>query len=86
MDSVRQDFYEEVKKFLPERKEYQLLIGVMVDTLGNVICAKKYLGISDVIDSLALDKVKKFKFFPAEIRHKKIQKRELIVLMNRKKE
>jgi hypothetical protein len=84
LDSVRQNFYEEVKDILPDQKEYKLLIGVMVDTLGNVICAKKYLGINSIIDSLALEKVKEFKFSPAEIRNKKIQIREMIVLMNRK--
>lgn len=58
----------------------------MIDTLGNVICTKKYLGINDVIDSLALAKVMEFKFIPAEIRNEKIQIREMIVLMNRKNE
>ena len=84
LDSVRQDFYEEVKCLLPDQKEYKLLIGVMIDTLGNVICIKKYLGINNTIDSLALATVKEFRFNPAELRNKKIQMREMIVLMNRK--
>ena len=86
MDSIRQSFYEEVKDILPDKEEYNLFIGVMVDTLGNVICRKIYLGINDAIDSLALEKVKKYKFIPAEIRGKKIQRREMILLllMNRK--
>jgi hypothetical protein len=84
LDSARQDFYEKVKCLLPEQKEYTLLIGVIVDTLGNVICSKKYLGINDAIDSLAIATVKEFKFNPAELRNKKIQMREMIVLMNRK--
>ncbi|MFO7526510.1 MAG: hypothetical protein R6W68_13745 [Ignavibacteriaceae bacterium] len=86
MDSVRKSFYDEVKNILPDQKEYKLLIGAMIDTLGNVICTKKYLGINDVIDSLALAKVMEFKFIPAEIRNEKIQIREMIVLMNRKNE
>jgi len=84
LDSVRQYFYERVKCLLPEQKEYKLLIGVIVDTLGNVICLKKYLGINDTIDSLAIATVKEFKFNPAEVRNKKIQMRKMIVLMNRK--
>ncbi|MCJ7647245.1 MAG: hypothetical protein MUP85_01405 [Candidatus Lokiarchaeota archaeon] len=84
MDSVRHNFYQEVKSQLPKQKEYKLLIGAMVDTLGNVICAKTYLGINDIIDSLALETVRNFKFTPAEIKHKKIQIREMILLMNRK--
>ncbi len=85
MDSVRKSFYEDVKDLLPKQKEYKLLIGVMVDTLGNVICAKIYIGINNLVDSLAIEKVKEFKFIPAEIKNEKVQIREMISLLKRKK-
>ena len=80
MDSIRQSFYGEVKHLLRKKEKYLLIIGAIVDTSGNVICTKKYLGINNQIDSLAIEKVKKFKFTPAIFRNEKVQVRAMIVL------
>ena len=81
IDSIRQSFYKEVKHLLAPKDRFVLIIGAMVDTMGNVICVKKYLGINDQIDSLAIEKVKKFKFTPAilSFTKEKVQVRTMIV-------
>jgi hypothetical protein len=82
-DSLKIDIENEVREIAPIKEKYLLLVGLVIDTLGNVKCIKKYEGISKLVDCIVMEKMKKLKFDPMELRNKKIEMLARIPLINK---